>query len=106
MEAMKAAGFGPGSRGRGARTDIGAFIELHIEQGAILEQEGQTIGIVEQIVGLQALHRPRERRGEPCGDDADVVPQGMRCGRPARWCAAVMDGADQIGAPLVATVGR
>ncbi len=34
------------------RGDIAAFLELHIEQGGILEQEGIDIGVVEGIVGI------------------------------------------------------
>ena len=37
-------------RGRG---DIAAFLELHIEQGAVLETAGVTIGVVEGIVGIK-----------------------------------------------------
>lgn len=33
--------------------DMAAFLELHIEQGGILEKENRDIGIVEGIVGLQ-----------------------------------------------------
>ena len=33
--------------------DIAAFIELHIEQGAILDEEGTDIGVVEGIVGIR-----------------------------------------------------
>ena len=33
--------------------DIHAFIELHIEQGAILHEEGVNIGVVEGIVGIR-----------------------------------------------------
>ncbi len=33
--------------------DLAAFLELHIEQGGILEQEQINIGVVEGIVGLQ-----------------------------------------------------
>lgn len=33
------------------RTDLRAFIELHIEQGNFLEQEGYTVGVVTSIVG-------------------------------------------------------
>ncbi|MEK4669061.1 MULTISPECIES: allantoate deiminase [Bacillaceae] len=33
------------------RTDIGCFIELHIEQGAVLEKEEKSIGVVSHIVG-------------------------------------------------------
>ncbi|MFQ5722295.1 MAG: Zn-dependent hydrolase, partial [Candidatus Aminicenantales bacterium] len=35
------------------RPDIEAFIELHIEQGTVLESEDKTIGIVEKIAGKQ-----------------------------------------------------
>ncbi len=34
------------------RGDILAFLELHIEQGAILDREGTAIGVVEGIVGI------------------------------------------------------
>jgi N-carbamoyl-L-amino-acid hydrolase len=33
--------------------DIAVFLELHIEQGAVLETEGVTIGVVEGIVGIK-----------------------------------------------------
>ncbi|MBT5218557.1 MAG: Zn-dependent hydrolase, partial [Woeseia sp.] len=33
--------------------DIAAFIELHIEQGAILHEEGVNIGVVQGIVGIR-----------------------------------------------------
>jgi N-carbamoyl-L-amino-acid hydrolase len=33
--------------------DIAAFLELHIEQGAILHQDGVNIGVVEGIVGIR-----------------------------------------------------
>ncbi len=33
--------------------DVAAFIELHIEQGAVLENAGITIGVVEGIVGIK-----------------------------------------------------
>jgi N-carbamoyl-L-amino-acid hydrolase len=35
-----------------ARGELKAFIELHIEQGAVLEDEGVQIGVVEGIVGI------------------------------------------------------
>lgn len=37
------------------RTDIKAFFELHIEQGAVLEHEQVTIGVVSSIVGILRL---------------------------------------------------
>ncbi len=35
------------------RGDISSYIELHIEQGAILDREGISIGVVEGIVGIK-----------------------------------------------------
>lgn len=35
--------------------DVAAFLELHIEQGPVLEHEGQQIGIVEAITGRAVL---------------------------------------------------
>jgi allantoate deiminase len=52
-EAMAELGFDfaalPGARGI---DDVGAYLELHIEQGPVLESEGIEIGIVTGIVGL------------------------------------------------------
>ena len=49
-EALAALGIGDGEA-VGARA-IGAFVELHIEQGPILEAEGTTIGVVEGGQGI------------------------------------------------------
>lgn len=105
MQAMRESGFGPGSHGRGPRKDIDTFIELHIEQGAILEREGKTIGIVEQIVGLQRY--TVRVKGE--ANHAGTTPMSYRrdaMRAASEMVAAVMDSADEIGAPLVATVGQ
>ena len=50
-EALAAAGYDPDGLGtvRAAPGSIHAFLELHIEQGPVLEAEGQTIGIVSSI---------------------------------------------------------
>jgi allantoate deiminase len=50
-EAMRQAGFGPGTHRPARRGDVAAFVELHIEQGAVLEQEKLQAGIVLGIVG-------------------------------------------------------
>jgi N-carbamoyl-L-amino-acid hydrolase len=49
-EALEAIGYA-GEEPVGARA-IGAFVELHIEQGPILEAEGKTIGVVEGGQGI------------------------------------------------------
>ena len=36
--------------------DLAAMLEVHIEQGAVLEKRGQRIGLVEAIAGIQQLN--------------------------------------------------
>lgn len=52
-EAMRAAGFDPDRIGEAARSrdEIEAYVELHIEQGPVLEHKAIPIGVVEAIVG-------------------------------------------------------
>ncbi len=54
-EGIKAIGGNPDSLQRVSRRkgDLKAFLELHIEQGAILEKENIQIGVVEGIVGIE-----------------------------------------------------
>ncbi|GAF15043.1 LOW QUALITY PROTEIN: allantoate amidohydrolase [Bacillus sp. JCM 19045] len=51
IERRPSMGFGQGNYLPAERTDIGAFVELHIEQGAILADAGESLGIVKGIVG-------------------------------------------------------
>ncbi len=51
IEAMKSAGFDKNVYSPPVRTDIERFIEVHIEQGIVLEQNQHTLGIVSHIVG-------------------------------------------------------
>ncbi|MBW3097927.1 Zn-dependent hydrolase [Pseudohoeflea sp. DP4N28-3] len=53
-DAMRQVGLNPDSVPTAARSpaDIAAFLELHIEQGPVLESEGRAIGIVEAISGV------------------------------------------------------
>lgn len=53
-QAVAAFGLNVQQFGQAARpaTDFHAYLELHIEQGPVLEQGGQDIGVVEHIVGL------------------------------------------------------
>jgi N-carbamoyl-L-amino-acid hydrolase len=54
-EGIKQVGGDPSRLDLAARKpgDIAAFLELHIEQGAILHQDGVNIGVVEGIVGIR-----------------------------------------------------
>lgn len=52
-EAMEQYGLTPDAIQQHIRKDIKAFLEIHIEQGPVLEQAQKSIGIVEVIVGIQ-----------------------------------------------------
>jgi allantoate deiminase len=53
-EAMAAAGYDVARAGDADRVaDVGAYLELHIEQGPVLEAAGIEIGVVTSIVGLR-----------------------------------------------------
>ncbi|MAT04573.1 MAG: Zn-dependent hydrolase [Acidimicrobiaceae bacterium] len=82
-----------------------AFVELHIEQGPILEDEGITIGVVEGVQGISWTELTLTGRSAHAG----TTP--MRLRRDALLAAArITDGvrriADDLGGDQVATVGR
>ncbi len=51
-EALLSAGYQPEALKSAERDDIRAIVELHIEQGPVLESEQKQIGIVDGIVGI------------------------------------------------------
>lgn len=51
-DAMLECGYDPEKINTVKRNDIKAYIELHIEQGPVLEKKNKQIGIVENIVGI------------------------------------------------------
>ena len=52
-DAMASVGLDAGCIGQAVRKKLGAYLELHIEQGPVLEQTGLSVGIVDSIVGTQ-----------------------------------------------------
>ncbi|WP_238996584.1 Zn-dependent hydrolase [Paenibacillus pinistramenti] len=105
QEAMLAAGFGRPEQAEPRRSDLGAYVEVHIEQGIVLERTGTEIGIVETIAGQRRY--TVDIHGE--ANHAGTTPMGMR--RDALAGAAEMmvlleKMALAEGPPLVATVGR
>jgi N-carbamoyl-L-amino-acid hydrolase len=90
------------------RDGVAAYVEVHIEQGRVLEQEGTAIGIVTDIVGI---HRERITiLGR--ADHAGATPMPLREDAlvgAAHIIAAVYARALALSAgekPLVATVGK
>ncbi|MFL6560005.1 MAG: hydantoinase/carbamoylase family amidase, partial [Bacillus sp. (in: firmicutes)] len=51
LEAMQQAGFDPQKYTSPIRSDVERFVEIHIEQGMILEKNQKQIGLVTHIVG-------------------------------------------------------
>jgi allantoate deiminase len=87
------------------RKDIEAFIEIHIEQGGVLEHLGKQIGVVTAIAGQKRYNV--KLVGE--ANHAGTTPMSMR--RDAMVCAArcmtlLTDNAKKLGDPLVLTFGR
>ncbi len=81
-----------------------AYLELHVEQGPVLEAAGLPVGVVEGIVGITWLEATVEGRADHAG------PSPMRLRRDALAAAArLVSGVEELAHRLtdaVATVGR
>lgn len=81
------------------------YLELHIEQGGVLEQQGIPIGVVEGIVGIRRWNV----RVEGMANHAGTTPMPVRRDAlvaAARWIDAVHRIALEMPGRHVATVGR
>ncbi|CVK20335.1 MULTISPECIES: allantoate deiminase [Sporomusa] len=104
-EAMRKAGFAFRPTERAVRKDLKAFLEVHVEQGGVLEIEKKSVGIVGHIVGQRRF--TIEITGQ--ANHAGTTPMGYR--KDALHAAssiicAIMDITKGYGDPLVATVGK
>ncbi|WP_042346154.1 Zn-dependent hydrolase [Bacillus massiliigorillae] len=82
-----------------------AFVELHIEQGPILEKENLSIGVVECVVGMVCYEI--EVTGD--SDHAGTTPMNMRKDALQAAISAiskVCDKLDKLDSELVYTFGR
>ena len=82
-----------------------AFVELHVEQGPVLEAEGLRIGAVTGVQGISWTRVTFTGQSNHAG----TTPMSMRrdpAAALARIAVFVNDLADRFGAPQVATVGR
>ena len=103
--AMRERGLDPQKVASAARDDIDTFVELHIEQGAVLEASGKPLAVVSAIVGT--AHLEVVVTGRP--DHAGTTPMGMRqdaLAGAAAMIQAIESIARSLGAPAVATVGK
>ncbi|MEX2046005.1 MAG: Zn-dependent hydrolase [Chloroflexota bacterium] len=103
-DAMRGVGLDPANVAQAIRRDIDTFIELHVEQGPVLEEEGPRLGVVRTIAGT--AHLEVVVRGQP--DHAGATAMDRRrdalLGASAMMLA-VAGAARDMGPPAVATVG-
>jgi allantoate deiminase len=104
-DAMLAVGLDPARIPGAKRDDIDSFIELHIEQGPILEQAGLPVAVVDAITGIRhydvtlagvqnhAGGFPMDLRHDPMAGFAEIA-------------SGVINTAHRFGRPAVTTVGR
>ena len=90
------------------RGDTAAFVELHIEQGPVLEQRNIPIGVVTNIVGIRRVGFCVKGRA----DHAGTTPMDIRCDALV-GAARIIEAANALasaktGKPhyVVATVGK
>jgi allantoate deiminase len=103
--AMQAAGLDPEQIAEAERNDVDSFIELHIEQGPILEQAGLPVAVVSAITGMR--HYLVELRGNQ--NHAGAFPMDLRRDPMAGFAEIALravDTAHRWGRPAVTTVGR
>ncbi len=103
--AMRGRGLDPGRIATAARDDIDTFVELHIEQGAVLESSGTRLAVVSAIVGTAQLEVTVS--GQP--DHAGTTPMDLRrdaLAGAAAMVQAIESIAKSLGKPAVATVGK
>lgn len=84
--------------------ELKAFIELHIEQGPVLENEEKDVGIVDFIVGINQIKVKLEGRA----DHAGTTPMKMRkdaLSSAAEVISEIKNFAIEAGSGTVATVG-
>lgn len=104
-DGMREVGLDPAKAGEAKRDDLDCFLELHIEQGPLLEQADLPVGVVTGITG------PREYWVELVGrsDHAGARPMDLRrdpMAGAAEIITGVINTARRMGRPAVTTVGR
>ncbi len=81
-----------------------AYLELHVEQGPVLERDGLAIGAVSGVQGISWT----EYTVTGVSNHAGTTPMSMRCDAAlvaARAVVAVREIAERLGGTQVATVG-
>lgn len=104
-EVMRKLGYDPSKVREAVRHDIGAFIELHIEQGPILEADDLPVGLVTAINGMGQFEVVLEGQDNHAG----ACPMDLRCDPMAGFAeiaSSLIDHAHRLGRPTVTTIGQ
>ncbi len=104
-EAMRDIGLDPERVAEARRDDLAAFIELHIEQGPVLEVADLPVAVVDAITSIR--HRVVRLTGE--ANHAGAFPMRFRrdpMAGFAEMASGVIDHAHRLGAPAVTTIGQ
>jgi len=103
--AMRSVGLDPTKIKDAKRDDIDTFLELHVEQGPVLEHAGFPVAVVDAITGIRhykvtlfgvqnhAGAFPMDLRRDPMAGFAEIA-------------SGLIDTAHRMGRPAVTTVGR
>lgn len=104
-DAMRSVDLDPARIAEAKRDDIEAFLELHVEQGPILEHAGFPVAVVDAITGIR--HTRVTLTGTQ--NHAGAFPMDLRQDPMAGFAeiaTGVIDTAHRMGRPAVTTVGR
>ena len=103
-DAMRGVGLDPDKTTQAARRDLDVFVELHIEQGPILDDAGDRLGVVRTIAGTAHLEVTVRGEADHAGAAAMDRRHDALLGASA-MALAIADAAREMGPPAVATVG-
>jgi beta-ureidopropionase / N-carbamoyl-L-amino-acid hydrolase len=104
-DALEASGYKGDLANRFSTKDYSAFLELHVEQGPVLEAEGKDIGVVEGVLGM--VNYEIKTRGQ--ANHAGTTPMPMRKDALYAMVAAIQylhDELDKLDPALVYTTGE
>jgi beta-ureidopropionase / N-carbamoyl-L-amino-acid hydrolase len=107
-DALSRMGGDAGRIAEARRDDVAAFLELHIEQGRVLESERVDVGVVRSIVGILRVELIVEGRADHAGTTPMPLRVDALCGAAAA-ILAVRDKAEALAAEnagyFAATIG-
>jgi allantoate deiminase len=103
-DGMLAVGLDPAKIPQAVRRDIDTFVELHIEQGPILDDAKEQLGVVRVIAGTTHLEVMVRGQADHAGAAAMDRRRDALLGASA-MILAIARAAQEMGPPAVATVG-